>query len=999
MMVFSLSAVSADDLQTTDSGQVSGDVDVVTVNPWNTTGELTYEIPTDAKTIVSADVFVNVYGGSAKNTYGANANVTLVTADGEQLLGSEELWIVQGTSDGTVYPVNDHTDKCYSDYQIHYDIKDLISGLNGSSIAVKVDTFAMDGKTFDGRIKLIALVLAYDDGDSDVINYWVDFAQKWTKTNVTTTFETENAAKGTATLTNVALSSADGSFRVNNELIGDPDNHSSGNYYQYSVWNDISSKMVSGQSTELMAVNVGTSTYASLKNVLSVLKIVPLNVETNYSGEVSGDVDVVTVNPWNTTGELTYEIPTDAKTIVSADVFVNVYGGSAKNTYGANANVTLVTADGEQLLGSEELWIVQGTSDGTVYPVNDHTDKCYSDYQIHYDIKDLISGLNGSSIAVKVDTFAMDGKTFDGRIKLIALVLAYDDGDSDVINYWVDFAQKWTKTNVTTTFETENAAKGTATLTNVALSSADGSFRVNNELIGDPDNHSSGNYYQYSVWDDVSSKLITGQNTELMAVNVGTSTYASLKNVLSVLKIKAFDVVENSYSGQVSGDVDVVTVNPWNTTGELTYEIPTDAKTIVSADVYVNVYGGSAKNTYGANANVTLVTVNGENQLGSEALWIAEGSSDGTVYIVNDHTDKCYSDYQIHYDIKDMVAGLNGSSIAVKVDTFAMDGKTFDGRIKLIALVLAYDDGDSDVINYWVDFAQKWTKTNVTTTFETENAAKGTATLTNVALSSADGSFRVNNELIGDPDNHSSGNYYQYSVWDDVSSKLMTGQNTELMAVNAGTSTYASLKNVLSVMKAKSAVETIVTANALFTRYDSGNAFTVTVVDANNNPVKGLELMLKVYTGKTSKKYFVTTNDEGVASFDLASNLDIGIHDVAVSSPNPQNYTVKKTYSTIQVAKAKTVVKAPAVTVKVKKSKYFKVKIKNKATYKPVAKIKIKLRIFTGNKYKTYTVTTSKYGNAVFNTKYLSAGKHKVLIYTLDGRYKVGAKSVIYVKK
>ena len=347
-----------------------------------------------------------------------------------------------------------------------------------------------------------------------------------------------------------------------------------------------------------------------------------------------------------------------------------------------------------------------------------------------------------------------------------------------------------------------------------------------------------------------------------------------------------------------------------------------------------------------------------------------------------------------------MVAGLNGSSIAVKVDTFAMDGKTFDGRIKLIALVLAYDDGDSDVINYWVDFNQKWTKSNVTTTFATENLTNVIkASLTNVALSSADGSFRLNGELIGDPDNHSSGNYYQYSVWDDVSSKLMTGQNTELMAVNAGTSTYASLKNVLSVMKAKSAVETIVTANALFTRYDSGNAFTVTVVDANNNPVKGLELMLKVYTGKTSKKYFVTTNDEGVASFDLASNLDIGIHDVAVSSPNPQNYTVKKTYSTIQVAKAKTVVKAPAVTVKVKKSKYFKVKIKNKATYKPVAKIKIKLRIFTGNKYKTYTVTTSKYGNAVFNTKYLSAGKHKVLIYTLDGRYKVGAKSVIYVKK
>ena len=998
MMVFSISAVSADDVQTNESGVVSGDVDVVTVNPWSTSGELNYDIPTSANNIVSADVYVNVYGGSAKNTYGANANVSIKTANGENQLGSEELWIEEGSSDGTVYIVNNHTNKCYSDYQMHYQIKDLLKGLNGSSITIKVDTFAMENKTFDGRIKLIALVLAYDDGDTDVINYWIDSAQKWTKTNVTTVFSTENAQKGTATLTNVALSSADGSFRINGELIGDPDNHSSGNYYQYSVWDDISSKLITGQQTELMAVNVGTSSYASLKNVLSVLKIKAFDSKTNYSGKVSGDVDVVTVNPWNTTGELAYIIPTDAKTIVSADVYVNVYAGSAKITHGANANVTLITPNGEKLLASEELWIAEGSTNGVVYYVNDHTDKCYSDYQMHYDIKDLISGLNGSSIAIKVDTFAMHDKTFDGRIKLIALVLAYDDGDSDVINYYVDFAQKWTKTNVTTAFSTENAQKGTATLTNVALSSADGSFRINGELIGDPDNHSSGNYYQYSVWDDISSKLITGQQTELMAVNVGTSSYASLKNVLSVLKIKAFDSKTN-YSGKVSGDVDVVTVNPWNTTGELAYIIPTDAKTIVSADVYVNVYAGSAKITHGANANVTLITPNGEKLLASEELWIAEGSTNGVVYYVNDHTDKCYSDYQMHYDIKDLISGLNGSSISIKVDTYAMPDKTFDGRIKLISLVLAYDDGDSDIINYYVDFAQKWTKTNVTTEFATENATNIIgAYLTNVALSSADGSFRINGELIGDPANHTSGNYYQYSTWDNLTSFIKEGQNTEMMAVNVGTSTYASLKNTLSVFKVQSAIGVTVTPKALSTTYDSGKAFTITVVDANKKPVSGLKLTLKVYTGKTSKNYYATTNSKGVASFAGASKLAIGTHKVEITSSN-KNYVVKKTTSTIKVSKAKTTVKAPKVTVKAKKSKFFKVTVKNQATKKAVSNLKIALKIYTGKKYKTYTVKTNSKGVAQFNTKSLSIGSHRVVVSSGDNKYTVSAKSTITVKK
>ena len=178
MIVFSLSAVSADNGPDGISGEVSGDVDIKTANPWNTSGELSYDIPADAQDIKSANVYVNVYGGSAKNTHGANANISLITQNGEKQIASEELWIEDGSADGTVYPVNDHTTKCYSDYQMYYDITDSLKGLNGSAITLKVDTFKIDNKTFDGRIKLIALVLAYDDGDSDVVSYWIDSTQK-----------------------------------------------------------------------------------------------------------------------------------------------------------------------------------------------------------------------------------------------------------------------------------------------------------------------------------------------------------------------------------------------------------------------------------------------------------------------------------------------------------------------------------------------------------------------------------------------------------------------------------------------------------------------------------------------------------------------------------------------------------------------------------------------------------------------------------------------------
>ncbi|WP_295609099.1 DUF3344 domain-containing protein, partial [uncultured Methanobrevibacter sp.] len=272
-MVFSLSAVCADDLQTSDSGQVSGDVVVVSENPYTTSGELTYDIPADAKDVKSADVYVNVYSGSAKNTYGANANVSLKTQNGENQIASEELWIENGTTDGTVYPVNDHVDKCYSDYQMRYDITDSLKGLNGTSVSIKVDTFEMTNKSFDGRIKLIALVLAYDDGDADEINYWIDSAQRWTKTNVTISFDTEGVTDiAKADLTDIVLSSANGNFTLNDKLLGEPDNHTAGSTYQYSYW-DVTDKIEEGKNTEIMSRYAGTSAYGSLKNVLTVLKI------------------------------------------------------------------------------------------------------------------------------------------------------------------------------------------------------------------------------------------------------------------------------------------------------------------------------------------------------------------------------------------------------------------------------------------------------------------------------------------------------------------------------------------------------------------------------------------------------------------------------------------------------------------------------------------------------------------------------------------------------
>ena len=846
MMVFSLSAVSADDLQTTDSGQVSGDVDVATVNPWATSGELTYDIPADAD-IKSADVYVNVYGGSAKNTHGANANVSLKTVNGENQIASEELWIEDGTTDGTIYTVNNHTDKCYSDYQMHYDITDSIKGLNGSSIVLKVDTFKMDNKTFDGRIKLIALVLAYDDGDSDVINYWVDSTQKWTKTNITTTFATKDLTKiFAADLINVALSSADGSFKINGELIGDAKNHSAGNYYQYNYW-DVTDKIKAGNDTEFVSTNVGTSSYASLKNVLSVLKVnsqimADVSLATEYSNTCyAGTNNTITVNVnSNKAGKYLIELLADGKVVNSSEIDLD------------GENITAILLTDPTVRAIDETTVNGANNTNVVYAVNlklngidvvsaNKTVPVLYNGNLGKDLAYNAGGFDevidieftgGIVVDTKSESSYKSGAT--GTTEIWAVNLA---NNSSIVKGFIYVPYNWF--NGKTYIENEtmfNVSFNNVTLTPLAF------YR-------DQSNLGSYGKYGYGVLVyDVSELIVNGNNTfELSKINPTPTIYPSTL-------IYAYDAADS----------------------EFIYH----AYIINGADLLSNS-NNNAGRVAAANSKINVVS---------------KDVSDATLYV------------------------------------FASGAQKGEGNI-IVNGKMAED---------------VWNGTSKTTDLYIAN-------ITDVLKDSNDISF------------------------------VATG------------STILALHQMI-VTTQKAPVKTTVTAKALSTTYDSGKAFTMTVLDGDKKPVSGLKLTLKVYTGKTSKNYYATTNSNGVASFKLASILAIGTHKVEITSSNTA-YDVKKTTSSIKVAKAKTTVKAPKVTAKVKKTKYFKVTVKNKASKKVVKGLKIKVKVYTGKKYKTYTIKTNKKGVAQLNTKSLKVGNHKVVISSGNAKYTVSAKSTITIKK
>ena len=146
-------------------------------------------------------------------------------------------------------------------------------------------------------------------------------------------------------------------------------------------------------------------------------------------------------------------------------------------------------------------------------------------------------------------------------------------------------------------------------------------------------------------------------------------------------------------------------------------------------------------------------------------------------------------------------------------------------------------------------------------------------------------------------------------------------------------------------------------------------------------------------------EFRATTNSKGIAYFKI-SGLGVGSYNALIGCSRYKSYYSTEfisAKSSIKINKANTVVSAPKVKYKYKKTKYFKVTVKNKASKKAVSGIKVKIKVYTGKKYKTYTVKTNKKGVAKLNTKKLKRGKHNVVISSGNNNYIISKKSTITI--
>ena len=398
-----LDAEVSEDISTVDSGTVSGGVDVVAKHPWGPSdsqngnhGELVYNVPSKATNVKCAYVYVSIYSGSAQPTYGSIADISIKTNKG-YLNKTENLWISSGTTDGINYVVNDHITKCYSDYQIFYNITNLAKDSKGTPISIHVSSLPMSGKSFDGRIKLISLILAYDDGDSDKVDYWINAGQAWTDAKTYTYFESGDAdidSKTKVTLTNIGLSSNDAVYEINGESLfaEEGDEYISGDYYQYHKW-DITDYF-SGD-TEI-AFTSSKDGWASFKEVLSVLII-----DHNYSAQqaVNNKTTVDFKTEYSTDTNPAICIYAGTNNTVTANLLAN-----SKGLYSVEllANGAVVDTKSVNLLKNVEKTIY--LTDPTIRTVNQKTAAGAKNVKVNYTVRILLNNkvINSTSYSIPV---------------------------------------------------------------------------------------------------------------------------------------------------------------------------------------------------------------------------------------------------------------------------------------------------------------------------------------------------------------------------------------------------------------------------------------------------------------------------------------------------------------------------------------------------------------------------------------------------------------------
>ena len=204
------------------------------------------------------------------------------------------------------------------------------------------------------------------------------------------------------------------------------------------------------------------------------------------------------------------------------------------------------------------------------------------------------------------------------------------------------------------------------------------------------------------------------------------------------------------------------------------------------------------------------------------------------------------------------------------------------------------------------------------------------------------------------------------------STGLTVGKHKVIMTVFDNYYNSSSITRYVTVKKTTGQFS----APKVSTYYKSGKVFKIKLTNTKNKALMyGATVNIKVYVSKY-RYYNLTgvTGANGIVQFKIT--FKPGTYKVVVSSAD-KGYSAKAVTSQIKVSKSP--IKIAPTSLKVKRYSYFKVKVTSTKSKKVLSGVKVKVRVYTGRKYKTYTIKTNKKGIASLKISQ-KRGKHKVVL-------------------
>lgn len=229
------------------------------------------------------------------------------------------------------------------------------------------------------------------------------------------------------------------------------------------------------------------------------------------------------------------------------------------------------------------------------------------------------------------------------------------------------------------------------------------------------------------------------------------------------------------------------------------------------------------------------------------------------------------------------------------------------------------------------------------------------------------------------------------------SASLAVGKHK--IVINSADTRYqaSQVTKTITVKKASAKI----TAKKVTAYYKGGKYLTVKLTNTKNKKaIYDAKLNIKIFVSKNRYyNYNGNTGMNGQIKL-LLDTLKPGSYKVVVSGKDSKNFQAKQVTTKIVIKKAPAKLVPKKLTAKKGAKKYFKVTVKNKKTKKVISGVKIKVKVYTGKKAKTYTLKTNSKGIANLNVKKLKVGTHKVVV-TSANKYVTAkqAKSTIKIKR